>query len=201
MQEGFEDTGFAARGWYDNTNLTITDGGAPAGRHQVSRGDVQPGVVNADFRRLDAVRFTPTETVYLSYWVKYSSNWVGSGVSYHPHEFQFITDEDGQYIGPSATHLTTYVEHNYQNGGVPILAMQDALNIDAARLNQDLSLITENRAAAGATATPTAMRRTATNPAPNGGTASNGRQPARVHSLRRVRDTRTTGITSRPISS
>ena len=24
MQEGFEDTGFAARGWYDNTSLTIT---------------------------------------------------------------------------------------------------------------------------------------------------------------------------------
>src|SRR3989449_8148514 len=45
-------------------------------------------------------------SVYLSYWVKYSANWVGSGQPYHPHEFLFLTNEDGAYIGPSATHLT-----------------------------------------------------------------------------------------------
>jgi len=149
VQEGFEDTGFTARGWYDNTNLTITAAEHRPGGTKSLEATFNQGSSKPTFGGSMRIRFTPTESVYLSYWVKYSANWVGSGVSYHPHEFHFITDEDGQYIGPSATHLTTYVEHNYQNGGFPILSMQDALNIDTGRLNQDLSLVTENRAAAG----------------------------------------------------
>jgi hypothetical protein len=149
VQEGFEDTGFAARGWYDNTNLTITAAEHRPGGTRSLQATFNQGSSTPTFGNSMRIRFTASETVYLSYWVKYSANWVGSGVNYHPHEFQFITDEDGQYIGPSATHLTTYVEHNYQNGGVPILAMQDALNIDAANVHQDLSQITENRAAGG----------------------------------------------------
>ena len=149
VQEGFEDTGFTARGWYDNTNLTITAAEHRPGGTKSLEATFNQGSSTPTFGNSMRIHFTPTESVYLSYWVKYSANWVGSGVSYHPHEFQFITDEDGQWIGPSATHLTTYVEHNYQNGGVPILAMQDALNIDVANVHQDLSQITENRAAAG----------------------------------------------------
>ena len=149
VQEGFEDTGFATRGWYDNTNLTITAAEHRPGGTKSLQATFNQGSTTPTFGGSMRIHFTPTESVYLSYWVKYSSNWVGSGVSYHPHEFQFITTDDGQWIGPSATHLTTYVEHNYQNGGIPILSMQDALNIDTGKLNQDLSLITENRAAAG----------------------------------------------------
>src|SRR5437762_12971848 len=93
--------------------------------------------------------FTATESVYLSYWVKYSANWVGSGQPYHPHEFLFLTNEDDAYIGPSATHLTTYVEHSYQNGGVPVLQLQDGPNIDQQRHLQDLTALTERRADAG----------------------------------------------------
>ena len=94
-------------------------------------------------------KFTATEQVYLSYWVKYSANFVGSGHDYHPHEFYFVTNADGDFIGPSATHLTTYVEQNYQNGGIPELSMTDALNIDVTRINVDLSNLTEQRASAG----------------------------------------------------
>src|SRR3989449_11099712 len=52
-------------------------------------------------------------------------------------------------MGPSFTHLTTYVEHNYQNGGIPVLALQDGVNIDQAHILQDLTAFTENRAAGG----------------------------------------------------
>jgi len=94
--------------------------------------------------------FAETESVYLSYWVKYSANWVGSGHLYHPHEFLVLTNEDGSYAGPSFTHLTTYVEHNYQSGGgIPVLAMQDGVNIDQTRILQDLTGLTENRSVGG----------------------------------------------------
>ncbi|MGH7733088.1 MAG: Ig-like domain-containing protein, partial [Gemmatimonadales bacterium] len=97
--------------------------------------------------------FTPSNSVYLSYWVKYSPNWVGSGAIYHPHEFLFLTTEDGAYVGPSSTHLTTYVEHNYQNGGIPVLDMQDGSNIDQSKIGVDLTRTTENRAANGCNGT------------------------------------------------
>jgi hypothetical protein len=42
--------------------------------------------------------------------------------------------------------LTAYVE---QNGGTPLLAIQDGKNIDNTRVGQDLTAITEQRAVAG----------------------------------------------------
>src|SRR5439155_591743 len=93
--------------------------------------------------------FKETESVYLSYWVKYSANWVGSGRSYHPHEFLFLTNENDVYSGLSFTHLTAYVEHNYQNGGIPALQLQDGANVDQTKIGVDLSSVTESRAAAG----------------------------------------------------
>ncbi len=148
FQEGFEDSQFAARGWYDNTSMTITTAEAHSGSSSLevhfTLGAKLPTYGGAS-RHL----FTPTQTVYLSYWVKYSTNWIGSGHTYHPHEFQFVTTEDGQYVGPSFTHLTTYVEDNYQNGGIPRLSMQDGANIDQTRIGQNLVGVTEQRAAAG----------------------------------------------------
>ncbi|OLD80314.1 MAG: hypothetical protein AUI33_01910 [Ignavibacteria bacterium 13_1_40CM_2_61_4] len=58
--------------------------------------------------------------------MKCSANWVGSGETYHPHEFHFITTEDDPYVRPAFTHLTTYVENNYPNGGIPVVALQDS---------------------------------------------------------------------------
>src|SRR5438046_2870663 len=63
--------------------------------------------------------FPATPTLYVSYWVKYSSNWVGSGHPYHPHEFLVMSDLDGDWDGPSNNWLTAYIEDNYQNGGIP----------------------------------------------------------------------------------
>jgi hypothetical protein len=73
--------------------------------------------------------FEPQTAVCLSFWVKYSADWVGSGQPYHPHEFHFITNQDDMFVGPASTRLTTYIE---QVGGVPRLAIQDSLNVDPA---------------------------------------------------------------------
>ena len=148
LTEGFENPSLAARGWYDNTNPAITTAehntGAGALQMAWNVGGTKP-VQGGSLRH----KITPTDRVYVRYYVKYSANYVGSGKTYHPHEFHVVTDEDGDYVGPSLTHLTTYIEQNYQNGGIPRLAITDAANIDSTRINSDLTNVTEQRAAAG----------------------------------------------------
>jgi hypothetical protein len=146
--EGFEDASVGGRGWYDNTAPAVSGvehhGGSGSLEMAFAAGGSKP-FKGGSLRH----KFAPTDRVFLRYWVKYSANWIGSGVNYHPPEFHFITDLDGDWVGPSATHLTTYVEHNYQNGGIPRLAIQDALNIDTTKVNVDLSGLSEQRAAGG----------------------------------------------------
>ncbi len=147
FQEQFEDANFTARGWYDNGGIQITGSEAHSGSsaaefHFTQGASVPPGIA---MRHL----FSDTQSIYLSYWVKYSASWVGSGDLFHPHEFLFLTNEDSAFEGPSQTFLTVYVEHNYQNGGIPRLAAQDAKNIDLTSIGQDLTAVTESRAANG----------------------------------------------------
>jgi hypothetical protein len=146
FHETCDDAAFNQRGWYDNNSLRVSaderlSGSKGALEFRFLKGASTP-ISGGGVRRL----FTPTPTVYLSYWVKYSANWEGSNRPYHPHEFHFITDVDDKWIGPAATHLTTYIEHNE---GRALLSMQDALNIDESNIGRDLTNITENRAVAG----------------------------------------------------
>ncbi len=144
--EDFEDANFTSRGWYDNNKLYVTTaehipGSRSAIEFRFLKGATTP-TTGGGVRR----KFAPTESVYLSYWVKYSANWEGSNRPYHPHEFHFLTDADWDYIGPAATHLTTYIE---QNEGTPLLGIQDVLNIDETKIGQNLLGVTENRAVSG----------------------------------------------------
>jgi hypothetical protein len=148
FQEGFEDDNYAGRGWYDlgatfTTSTTEVKTGARALEVHFAQGATTPSFGAA--RHL----FTGSPSLYISYWVKYSSNWVGSGEPYQPHEFSAFTSEDGQYVSPAFNHLAVYVEHNYQNGGIPVLTLQDAANIDTSKIGVDLTTVTENRAVAG----------------------------------------------------
>ncbi len=95
-------------------------------------------------------KFTSTNSVYMSFWIKHSSNWVGSGVSYHPHMFYFLTNLNGDFTGPAYTYLTAYVE---ENQGYPILSLQDGQNIDETKIAVDLTNVTENRAVTGCNGT------------------------------------------------
>jgi len=121
--EDFESGDFEGKGWYDGfPDHRTTDefkNGAHAYQSHFAQGATSPG----GGRHL----FTETNKFYLSYWVKYSTNWVGSGVPYHPHEWNILTNEDWIYQGPADTYLTAYIE---QNGGKPLLALQDSKNVD-----------------------------------------------------------------------
>jgi hypothetical protein len=143
FQEGFEDTAFASRGWYDSVTPVLTTSERYSGSRSLECRYSAGGTKCPSPARH---RFTPSDSVYLSYYIKHSANWVGSGRSYHPHMFNFVTDLEDAYVGPAYTHLTTYVE---ENNGYPVLAIQDAMNIDEARIGQDLTNVTEQRAVAG----------------------------------------------------
>jgi hypothetical protein len=91
-------------------------------------------------------KFAPSDSIYLSYSIKYSANWVGSQKPYHPHEFHFLTTLDDDWTGLSFTHLTLYVE---QTGGTPLVGIQDGKNVDQSNVGKNLAPLTERRAVAG----------------------------------------------------
>jgi hypothetical protein len=132
LQESFEDTNWTARGWYDQTaNVTIANDAAPGdGSHCLwahwNSGATNPWGSGAFRHSLSAI----SPTLYVSFWVKYSANWIGSGFTFHPHEINILSNLDGAFDGLSDNWLNAYIEENYQNGGIPRIAFQDSKNIN-----------------------------------------------------------------------
>ena len=148
--ESFDNTLFSNRGWYDLGSPTISTvekrtGTASLEARWPTSGNASFTSTVGTMRKL----FTPSSTLYVSYWVKYSTNYVGSGRTYHPHEFMVLSSRDDDYAPPASNYLNAYIEQNYQNGGIPRLLIQDNRMIDITRINQDLTGITENRSVAG----------------------------------------------------
>jgi hypothetical protein len=146
FQEHFDDGGLESRGWYDGTSPLLSSV-VRAGtsrrslEYRFEAGSTKPSVGSPLRRKL-----SPTNSVFLSYYVKYSDNWVGSKQLYHPHEFHFLTTADDDWAALSNTHLTVYVE---QTGGTPLVAIQDGANIDQTRTGINLSGLTGQRGVAG----------------------------------------------------
>ena len=150
-QEDFEDTGFGARGWYDySATPTLTDTTHIAGSTHALEAHYAPGATTPPWQAARRL-FPASPTLYVSYWVRYSANWVGSGRPYHPHEIQIMSDLDGDHDGPSDGWLVAYIEQNYQNGGIPHLALQDSKAINTSYGTPPINLIgiTEDRSVDG----------------------------------------------------
>jgi hypothetical protein len=155
--EPFEDDDFMSRGWYDGPSGALSTQEHVDGSTASYMCRFAPGATVCQGGTPGRHLFEPQMAVCLSYWVKYSDNWVGSAKPYHPHEFHFITNADDIYVGPANSHLTTYIE---QVGGTPRLAIQDSRNVDASCIllnndnfvgcngNFDTYPFTENRSAA-----------------------------------------------------
>ena len=146
FEENFEDGNLSSRGWYDNTSPVLTSQEAAPG----STASVEFRFLVSATRPINggAMRrqFTESDAVYVSYWVKYSSNWQGSNRSYHPHEFYILTNKDGIWTGPAYTYLTAYIEQNALRSR---LAIQDGRNIDRDNIGVNLVGVTEDRSVAG----------------------------------------------------
>src|SRR6267143_6101510 len=151
FQETFEDNAFAARGWYDDTSMVTTTAQHIPGSTAALEAHFLAGATAPTWGGAARHLFGATPTLYVSYWVKYSSNWVGSGHPYHPHEFLIMSDQDGDWDSPASNWLTAYIEDNYQNGGIPRLALQDskAINTSLGLPPVNLVSVTENRSTAG----------------------------------------------------
>jgi hypothetical protein len=151
FEEDFENTSMSSRGWYDNTSVLLSTtehiaGSVSSAQYRFLAGATTPTIGSAQRHK-----FTPSNSFYLSYYVKYSTNWVGSTKAYHPHEFYTLSTLDGDYDGPSQNYLDVYVEQNYQNGGRPRLAIQDnkSVNYSYGALPHNLVGVTENRSTGG----------------------------------------------------
>jgi hypothetical protein len=151
FEEDFENTSIASRGWYDNTRVLLSTTEHISGSTSSAQYHWLAGATTPTSGGSQRHKFTPSNSFYLSYYVKYSTNWVGSGVAYHPHEFYTLSTLDGDYDGPSNNFLDVYVEHNYQNGGRPRIEIQDnkAVNYSYGALPNNLIAVTENRSAGG----------------------------------------------------
>jgi hypothetical protein len=162
FQENFDDTSYSSRGWYDGNTGAIDNSEHISGSTASMKCHFLLGGTKcnpADGQYIFRNKFTPSNSVYLSYWVKHSSNWVGSGTTYHPHVFLFITNLNADYAGLAYTYLTAYVE---ENQGYPVLSLQDGQNIDETKIGVNLTTVTENRAVAGCNGTQLNMGQSGT---------------------------------------
>ncbi len=146
FEEKFEDASVGTRGWYDNTSPIVTTAQAVSGSTKSLEFRFPLGATKPTNGGAMRKKFADSDSVFVSYYVKYSANWVGSNKAYHPHEFYLLTNKDGDWSGLANTKLTAYVE---QNAGTPLIAIQDGLNIDQAKINQNLTATTEARGVAG----------------------------------------------------
>jgi hypothetical protein len=145
FQESFDTPDLAARGWYDTTRPLLSKEHAGSSgssiEYRFASGATKP-TAGSPLRR----KFPPSDSIYFSGYVRYSENWVGSQKPYHPHEFHVLTTMDDDWAGLSFTHLTVYVE---ENGGTPLMAIQDGKNVDQAQIGKNLTAATERRSVAG----------------------------------------------------
>jgi hypothetical protein len=151
FHEDFEDGSLGSRGWYDNTSAQISTVEHIAGSTGSSQYHFLAGATSPASGGAQRHKFTPSNSFYLSFYVKYSTNWVGSGQAYHPHEFYALSTLDGDYDGPSNNFLDVYIEHNYLNGGRPRIEIQDnkSVNYNFGALPNNLISQTEDRSAGG----------------------------------------------------
>lgn len=149
FQENFDTADLASRGWYDSTRALLSPDhvgrGGSSIEYRFAAGATKP-TTGSPLRK----KFSATDAVYLSYSVKYSANWVGSQKPYHPHELHLLTTMDDDWAGLSFTRLTVYIE---ENGGTPLIAIQDGKNVDQTQIGKALTMISERRAVAGCNGT------------------------------------------------
>ncbi len=147
FQESFDDANFASRGWYDaangggaiNTSVHIPGSTASFECHWLSGG------THCDGGTPQRHKFTPSNSVYISFWLKHSSSWTGKGT----HVFYLLTTEDGDYSALAFDHLDAYVNDGTLQPYALDLELQDGANIVQNSINTNLTQLTENRASQG----------------------------------------------------
>jgi len=130
FNEPAEDQSWESRGWYDyaeggNTLPLVADGAIPSSSNSIQYAwalNAQKPTGTGTIR----LALTPTDNIYVSYYVKYSSGYVGSQQAFHPHEFQMLTNKSSAYSGFNNSELSLLIE---QSGLIPRLAFANPANV------------------------------------------------------------------------
>jgi hypothetical protein len=133
--ENFDNSNFASRGWYDSSGGVIdTTVFSPSGGNSSIRFSFAQAANRPTGGTPHRHSFTPSESVYVSFWLKLGTSsvpWQGSGVSFHPHVILLLTDANGAFDGLAWNRLTFYIEWNSFK---PRLAIQDGQRINLSQL-------------------------------------------------------------------
>jgi len=149
FSESFDNNSFSSRGWYDNAAQgTIASGGQSGNSLQWawSQGATTP--TNGGAMRK---KFTPTDSLFVSFYVKFQSGWRGSQKAYHPHLIMIPSDLDTDYAPLANNYLQTYIEFVSDVGSPytirPLLGLQDEKRVNTANGTppNNLTAVTENR--------------------------------------------------------
>lgn len=120
FNENCENNNFPARGWYDivgsapTVNIVDATTHAPVGTAACKFHFASAATVPTEGYPGRHI-FTPSETVYLNYWMKLGTSgvtWQGSGQNYHPHMIRLFTDVDGDFISPNRNSLSITLDVN-----------------------------------------------------------------------------------------
>lgn len=144
--EDFENNNFASRGWYDSPRGTIVLDARPGstGTHAFECATPQ-GTGGCSGGSPARHLFTPTNSLYVSYWQKYSANYTTDG-----HEVYILTTAEDAFAPLAADKLDLYLQREFRNGnGKLSFELQDVLMIDQSKIGVDLRPTTENRSIAG----------------------------------------------------
>ena len=142
FRETFENGSLLSRNWYDVADIEISTtekipGSVSSALYQFLPGSNQPASGN-----ITRLKFTETDVIYISYYVKYSTNWMQKG----HREFFLLTNKNNSFKGPAFSPLSVYYG---VRAGKPGVFIQDAQNIDTLQARADLTQVTETRAVAG----------------------------------------------------
>lgn len=126
-------TGTAGSGnWYDDgadefdiDTVTYYGASGASAKFEWTNGQNGPDLPTDAARR----QFTPTNSVYVSYQIKHTSDWDPTEL----HMCFLLTTIDGDTPGLSDTFMTAYIEEHYDGGAggsYPQINLQDSKNID-----------------------------------------------------------------------
>ncbi len=146
FKENFDDSDLISKGWYDDVNPVLSvnehiENSVSSIEYTFLTGDTVP-VGGTAMRHL----FEETDSVYISFYIKYSKNWQGSKSYSGASGIALLTNKDTEWAGPGYNSFSVHVQ---QDSGKPIVYMNDAKNIDESNIDVDLTDITEYRAVAG----------------------------------------------------
>lgn len=151
--EGFDDTSFHNRGWFDGYMWDIVqdDERGSVGMWLWREGATSP----QNFSTLRNNLADDHDQFFIRFWKKYHEDWEGSHLNWHPHLIQFLSNVDieelGNYASPANSYLGLYFESLAQlvepYALRPLFAMQDVrrVNTDYGTPPQDITQETEYR--------------------------------------------------------